>query len=91
MKTKLILIFLYLFSLNSAMAAKKIYKYRKNQQHKFGGADVMGEGFDPSGSILNEEHPQSFGYIFDKKTKVIKKINELSKYAGRSLWLRVGS
>lgn len=71
--------------LQNTFAAKKIYKYRKSQQHKFGGADVMGDGFDPSGSILNEEHPQSFSYIFDRKTKVIKKINELSRYAGRSL------
>jgi hypothetical protein len=76
---------MYLFTANQSFAAKKIYKYRKSQQHKFGGADVMGEGFDPSGSILNEEHPQTFNYIFDNKTKVIKKINELSKYAGRSL------
>ncbi len=86
MKLRLILlVILYVFSVQPSMAAKKIYKYRKSQSHKFGGADVMGDGFDPSGSILNEEHPQSFNYIFDNKTKVIKKINELSKYAGRSL------
>jgi hypothetical protein len=85
MKLKLAMICLYIFAAQPSMAAKKIYKYRKSQEHKFGGADVMGEGFDPSGSILNEEHPQSFSYIFDSKTKVIKKINELSKYAGRSL------
>lgn len=91
MKIKIIFLLIYLFAANHAFAAKKIYKYRKSQQHKFGGADVMGEGFDPSGSILNEEHPQTFNYIFDSKTKVIKKINELSKYAGRSLWLKAGS
>lgn len=85
MKLKLSLIILYIFTANSAYAAKKIYKYRKFQEHKLGSSDVSGEGFDPSGSILNEEHPQSFNYIFDKKTKVIKKINDLSKYAGRSL------
>ncbi len=89
MKIKVLIIFMYLFStlfaLESVFAARKVYKYRKSQEHKFGGADVMGEGFDPSGSILNEEHPQSFEYIFNKKTKVIKKINQISKYAGRSL------
>lgn len=85
MRLKLLFVFLYLISSHNVYAAKKIYKYRKSQQHKFGGADVMGDGFDPSGSILNEEHPQTFDYIFNEKTKVIKKINELSKYAGRSL------
>lgn len=85
MKLRLAIVCLYIFSVQPSKAAKKIYKYRKSQEHKFGGADVMGDGFDPSGSILNEEHPQSFNYIFDNKTKVIKKINELSKYAGRSL------
>lgn len=85
MKIKLMLVIIYLFGANPVFAAKKIYKYRKSQEHKFGGADVSGEGFDPSGTILNEEHPQSFEYIFNKKTKVIKKINQISKYAGRSL------
>jgi hypothetical protein len=85
MKLGIIFILLNIFLFESAFAAKKIYKYRKSQEHKFGGADVLGDGFDPSGSILNEEHPQTFNYIFDKKTKVIKKINQISKYAGRSL------
>lgn len=79
------LVIIYLFSASPGFAAKKVYKYRKSQEHKFGGTDVNGEGFDPSGTILNEEHPQSFEYIFNKKTKVIKKINQISKYAGRSL------
>ncbi len=91
MKLGIIFILLNIFLFESASAAKKIYKYRKSQEHKFGGADVLGDGFDPSGSILNEEHPQTFNYIFDKKTKVIKKINQISKYAGRSLWARTGS
>lgn len=89
MKMNYLMILIYVFSsvflIESASAAKKIYKYRKSQEHKFGGADVMGDGFDPSGTILNEEHPQTFDYIFNKKTKVIKKINQISKYAGRSL------
>ena len=91
MKLKLALIALYIFTDNQAFAAKKVYKYRKSQEHKFGGTNLNGEGFDPSGSILTEEHPQSFNYIFDKKTKVIKKINDLSKYAGRSLWVKTRS
>lgn len=70
---------------SEAMAAKKVYKYRKSQEHKFTGAELMGEGFDPSGSIMNEEHPQTFNYIFDKEVKVLKKVNKLSKYVGRSL------
>lgn len=85
MRNVLIIIIAFQFLSVNAMAAKKIYKYRKSQQHKFTGSDIMGEGFDPSGSIMNEEHPQTFDYIFDKDVKVIKKINKLSKYVGRSL------
>ena len=63
---------------------KKIYKYRKSQNHSFGPSEVLGKSYNPS-EILNEEHPQSFKYIFDSKVKVIRKINKMSKYLGRSL------
>lgn len=83
-RTLVILLSLQLFCAE-AFAAKKVYKYRKSQDHKFTGSQLMGEGFDPSGSIMNEEHPQTFDYIFDKEVKVLKKVNKLSKYVGRSL------
>lgn len=83
-KVLIVLLAIQLVSV-SAFAKKTIYKYRKSQQHKFTGGDVMGEAFDPSGSIMNEEHPQNFDYIFDNNVKVIKKINNLSRYVGRSL------
>lgn len=81
----MILLAFQLISFEASANKKKVYKYKKSQQHKFSGSELMGEGFDPSGSIMTEEHPQTFDYIFDKEVKVIKKINKLSKYVGRSL------
>ena len=81
---KISIIILISVFVSPAFAKKKIYKYRKSQNHSFGPSEVLGKSYDPS-EILNEEHPQSFKYIFDSKVKVIRKINKMSKYLGRSL------
>lgn len=86
MRTLVIILCLQLVTAEAMASKKKVYKYRKSQEHKFTGSELMGEGFDPSGSIMSEEHPQTFDYIFDKEVKVLRKVNKLSKYVGRSLW-----
>lgn len=84
MKKVISIIILISLFVSPVFATKKVYKYRKSQKHSFRASEVSGKSYDPV-EILNEEHPQSFNYIFNNKVKVIHKINKMSKYLGGSL------